>query len=174
MINPAEREDTMINVTRIVEDESVAENVAYEWENLRSSIRRVLSQLDDSREDTRKLTGIHETPDFDNLESLLMSVHDYISGHIEELTPGRHKWEQEVRFHALPEERRVLESALKAGINAVALERLCISQRMEAVRYISAHGLASLNYEASCRAVCEYEEARRSEILSTYRQNKRD
>ena len=154
----------MIDTKSITDDESLAADVAYEWEKLRRSIGHVLCQIDDSRSDTKKLTGERKTPEFDNLESLLMNVHDYISGQIEELMPGWHKREQELRFHALPKEREVLASALAEGINAVALARLCTSQMFEAIEYIRDHRLASMNYEASCRAVCEYEEARRNAI----------
>ena len=161
----------MIDTTSITNEESLAADVAYEWKKLRESIGHVLCQIDDSRSDTKKLTGESQTPEFDNLESLLMSVHDYISGQIEELMPGWHKREQELRFHALSEEREVLASALSEGINAVALARLCTSQMFEAIEYIRDHRLASMNYEASCRAVCEYEEARRCAILDAERQN---
>ena len=161
----------MIDTTSITNEESQAADVAYEWEKLRKSIGHVLCQIDDSRSDTKKLTGESETPEFDNLESLLMSVHDYISGQIEELMPGWHKREQELRFHALPKEREVLASALAEGINAVALARLCTSQMFEAIEYIRSHRLASMNYEASCRAVCEYEESRRSAMLDAETQN---
>lgn len=154
----------MIDAKRITNDEVLAMDVAYEWEKLRESIGHVLCQIDDSRADTKKLTGSRQTPEFDNLESLLMSVHNYISGQIEELMPGWHKREQELRFRALPEERKLLDTALAEGINAVAFARLCTWERTEAIEYIRTHGLASMNYEASCRGVCEYEEARRNAI----------
>ena len=58
--------------------------------------------------------------------------------------------------------------AKTAGINYVALERVNYHDREAAMRYIQDNGLASLNYEATCAAVREFEEKRNREYWEKY------
>ena len=147
----------MIDAVEVMyEEEQRAIEESYSWERIRDSLEHLLYEVEDEQNDTARFTGDRNQPEYDKLRSMLEHVENYVTGRIEELHPGSYKHTREVSHYAGCEEREVLQYALQEGINAVALEVLPRAERRSAIEYISEHGLASLNYEATKKAVIDY------------------
>ncbi len=138
------------------EEDQQAIDKSHSWERIRDSLRHLLCEVDDERRKTVRYYGDSNTPEYDKLESMLEHVERYVEGQIEALNPGSYKQWYDFNFYATGERREMLQYAFQEGINAVALESLPCSEWRGAIEYISEHGLASLNYEATRKAVIDY------------------
>ena len=142
----------------VQDEQELAYIETYHWENLQSAVEKAISQVEESRCDTLRETKNAQTPEYDQVERMLSNVMDYITGRIEELSPGTYKHKHETFYYASEREREAMRYALQEGINYVALTGLYpIARRIDAIEYISEHRLASLNYEKTCQAVREYQ-----------------
>ena len=130
------------------EEEVLAESDSYRWEKLSEQISHLLCCVDDSRSDCVREIRDRSTSEYDSLESMLWDVKNYVDGRIEELRPG----------YASQSQQEMMSYALQEGINYVGLHEVSCSPQWckDAIEYISEHGLASMNYEATCKAVEEY------------------
>ena len=147
----------MIDAVAVMyEEEQRAIEESHSWERIRDSLQHLLYEVEDEQKDTARFTGDRNQPEYDKLMSMLEHAETYVIGRIEELHPGSYKHSREVFHYAGCEEREVLQYALQEGINAVALEVLPRAERRSAIEYISEHGLASMNYEATKKAVIDY------------------
>ena len=84
-----------------------------------------------------------------------------LMGRMNELEPDYcAEYERDYGFSTMY--RKEAELARENGVNFVALweEVPGAESKAEAVAYITEHGLASLNYEATCEAIEEYERDR--------------
>ncbi len=152
----------MIEEELVIQDEQeLAEEEAYYWEDLLEKVRKVNSEVDSRRSDTIHITQNSLTPEYDKVESILYDVEQYIKGRIEELTPGWYKSSYEGRHYMRTRYGEAMQYAYQEGINYIPLSRIYGADRqIDAIEYISEHHKASRNYDATCRAVIEYEKAR--------------
>ncbi len=147
----------MIDAVEVMyEEEQRAIEESYSWERIRDLLQHLLYEVDDEQKDTARFTGDRNQPEYDKLRSMLEHAKTYVTGLIEELHPGSYKHSREVSHYAGREEREALQYALQEGINAVALEILPRSEWRNAIEYILEHGLASMSYEATKKAVIDY------------------
>ena len=147
----------MIDAVAVMyEEEQRAIEESHSWERIRDLLQHLLYEVDDEQKDTARFTGDRNQPEYDKLMSMLEHAETYVTGRIEELHPGSYKFSREVFHYAGREEREMLQYALQEGINAVALECLPYAEWRGAIEYISDHGVSSMNYEASKKAVIDY------------------
>lgn len=143
----------------------------YRLEAVKNAVVQALYQLDESRRESIRETGNRLTPEYDKLERMLGNVQDFIDGRIQELNPFY--CERSYMFFDENAPIRVeLRQAQQEGINYVALKGLPSDEYARAVEYISEHGLASMNYEATCQAVEEFRQAEREQSLSATQSKK--
>ena len=131
------------------------------------------SACEDRIEDIRHLMSIidDDMPEDETerqKESALGQVYDHLwkcelmlMGRMNELEPDYcAEYERTYGFSTLF--KKEAELARENGVNFVALweEVPGAESKAEAVAYITEHGLASLNYEATCEAIEEYERDR--------------
>ena len=169
MIDAAE---VMYDEEQLINEEQLAIEKSYNWERIRDSLQQLLYEVYDERKDTARYFGDDDTHRYTKLELMLHRVQSYVEGQIEELHPGTYKHRRKV----FREEREALQYALQEGINAVALENLPRAEWRDAVEYISEHGLASMNYEATKKAVIDYcieENARKYGVVLDRREAER-
>lgn len=132
------------------------EEEKYVWEDLLHSVSKVLSAIGDGR------TQVKETASFDRAEWLMSDVYDFIEGRLQELDPTyseRKAWSPKAKAQA--------KKALSYGINYQAFKGVPYEETDNALIYIEAHGLASMNYEATRKALREfrnYEHMKRGNI----------
>ena len=98
----------------------------------------------DNRDDSARDTGRETAEWYDNLERLYSRVWDSIEGRMQELDP-----------YYCGNTRRMKE-ARENGINYIALQGLSTEEFSRAVKYIAEHGLASMNYETTRKALNEF------------------
>ncbi len=147
----------MIDAVEVMyEEEQRSIEESYSWERIKDALSHLLCEAEDEQKSTARFTGDRNQPEYDKLRSMLEHVQSYVEGRIEELNPGSYKHNREVFHYAGREEREALQYALQEGVNAVALECLPRAEWWGAIEYISKHGLASLNYEATKKAVIDY------------------
>ena len=150
--------DTMIDEVEVMHEEEVlAENDSYRWEELSDQLSHLICCVDDSRSDCVRESRDRNTSEYDSLESMLWDVKNYVDGRIEELRPGSYAREYDNRY-ASRSQQEMMSYALQEGINYVGLHEVSCSPQWckDAIEYISEHGLVSMNYEATCKAVEEY------------------
>lgn len=122
----------------------------YLWKDLRDKVSEVLGDVDDSRSKTKDKWN-DPTPEFDRVEWLMSDVFDYIEGRLQELDPTyseRRAWGTKAKAQA--------KKALSYGINFQAFKGLPYDETDRALTYIEEHGLVSMNYEATKKALREF------------------
>ena len=145
----------------VLDDEMIADSEAYRWEGMRDSVVQLIYELDEKRRACIRETGNSLQPEYDKVELMLGQLQDYMDGQIEAIQPRSYH-----RSNAFKDEREAIDYAAQEGVNYVALKDIYpASRRIEAVDYITKHGLASRDYEATCRAVSEYDKARTALFL---------
>lgn len=123
-----------------------------------SEIRHMKDLIeDDMPEDVTKST---KTSSFGRVYDLLWECELTLMGRMNELEPDYcAKYERKYfmsEFH-----KKEAELARENGVNFVALwEHVPSADVAEVIAYIKANGLASLNYEATCNAIKQYESDR--------------
>lgn len=122
----------------------------YLWEDLLDKVSDVLSDVDDSRSKAKDKWD-EETPEFDRLEWLMSDVYDYIEGRLQELDPTyseRNAWTAKAKAQA--------KKTLSYGVNFQAFKGLPYDETDRALIYLEEHGLVSMNYEATKKALREF------------------
>ena len=139
----------------------------YYWQELRYGIEHQIGQIDEYRREVQE-TPWEVTPEFDRLEELLNDITEYIDGRMQELAPDR------VSEHVYSREARQLaQEALSKGINYFGLSHLTPEDKTRAMEYITEHGLASMSYDKTRRAVQEFRKEDLQALLKRHgRKNK--
>ena len=122
----------------------------YLWEDLRDKVSKVLGDVDASRSKTKDKWN-DPTPEFDRVEWLMSDVFDYIEGRLQELDPTyseRMAWGTKAKAQA--------SKALSYGVNFQAFKGLPYDETDRALSYLEEHGLLSMNYEATKKALREF------------------
>ena len=126
------------------------EEEVYEWEDLLHSVSNLLSEVSDKRTKVKDRWD-EETPAFDKVEWLMSDIYDYIEGRLQELDPTyseRTAWGTKAKAQA----RKVLSY----GINVQAFKGLPYEETDRALIYIEEHGLESMSYEATKKALRDF------------------
>ena len=131
------------------------EEERYIWEDLLHSISNLLGDVDSGRSQVRERWD-DPTPAFDRLEHLLSDAYEHIEDRLQELDPMRR--EQAAREQA----QRQARKAVAHGVNFQAFRGLPYDETDAALMYIEEHGLVSMNYEATRKALQEYRASRRT------------
>lgn len=143
---------------RAMEDEaeaieySLCEDRLYD---LRRLARVIEEDMPEDEEERNKQSA------FGRVYDLLFKCELILMGRKNELDPDYcARWERWYRFPRTY--RKEAELAREHGVNFVALwENVPSSDgKVEAIEYITENGLSSLNYEATCKAIEEYERDR--------------
>ena len=159
-------------VEAMYEEDGLRQSDSYRWEELNEQLSHLIYSVQDSRSDHERESHDAITPEYDSLEAMLSNVQSYVEGRIEELRPGYYEGKYENVHYASSEQREMMRYALQEGINYVGLHEVFFNplQCKDAIEYIVEHKLASMNYEATCKAVDEYLSVtfrqRMSELLS--------
>ena len=127
-----------------------AEKEVYAWEELLEKVSDLLSEVSDKRSEVKDRWD-EDTPAFDKVEWLMSDVYDYIEGRLQELDPTyseRTAWGAQARAQA----RKVLSY----GINFQAFKGFPYDDTDRALVYIEEHGLVSMNYDATRKALREF------------------
>ena len=122
----------------------------YLWEDLLHSVSKVLGEVDDGRSQVKDKWD-DPTPSFDRAEWLMSDVYDFIEGRLQELDPTyseRNAWTAKAKAQA--------KKALSYGVNFQAFKGLPYEETDRALSYIEEHGLVSMNYEATKKALREF------------------
>ena len=122
----------------------------YLWEDLLHSVSKVLGKVDDGRSQVKDKWD-DPTPSFDRAEWLMSDVYDFIEGRLQELDPTyseRAAWGTKAKAQA--------KKALSYGVNFQAFKGLPYEETDRALSYIEEHGLVSMNYEATKKALREF------------------
>ena len=122
----------------------------YLWEDLLDKVSDVLGDVDDRRSKAKSKWD-EKTPEFDRVEWLMSDVYDYIEGRLQELDPTyseRKAWGTKAKAQA--------KKALSYGVNFQAFKGLPYDETDRALIYIEEHGLVSMNYEATKKALREF------------------
>ena len=122
----------------------------YLWEDLLDKVSDVLSDVDDRRSKAKDKWD-DPTPEFDRLEWLISDVYDYIEGRLQELDPTyseRNAWTAKAKAQA--------QKALSYGVNFQAFKGVPYDETDRALIYLEEHGLVSMNYEATKKALREF------------------
>ena len=142
-----------LSASRNIVQEAIDET--YRLEAVKDALAQVFYQLDESRRESIRETGDALKPEYDNIEYMLSNVQNLIEGRIQELNPyyseDQHSWCNEDAPMMVQ-----MRQAREKGINYVALQGLSTEECDHAIRYISEHGLASMNYEATREALQEF------------------
>lgn len=162
----------MIDVVETMyEEDTLRQNDSYRWEELNDQLQHLIYCVQDARSDCVRESNDRNTPEYDSLESMLNDIRDYVMGRTEELSPGYYEGTYVARISSR-QEREMMRYALQEGINYVGLRDVSFNplRCKDAIEWIMEHKLASMNYEATCKAVDEYLEAtfqqEMSELLS--------
>ena len=131
------------------------EEERYIWEDLLHSVSNLLGDVDSGRSQVRNRWD-DPTPAFDQLEHLLSDAYGQIESRIRELDPRRD--DQADRAQAQWQARE----ALAHGVNFQAFRGLPYDETDVALRYIEEHGLVSMDYDATRKALQEYRASRRT------------
>lgn len=145
-------------VEAMYEEEGLRLSDSYRWEELNEQLRHLINCVDDSRSDHKRESHDAFTPEYDSLEAMLCDIQSYVEGRIEELRPGYYEGKYENVKYASRGQQEMMRYALQEGINYVGLREVSFNPQRckDAIEYISEHSLASMNYEATCKAVKEY------------------
>ena len=138
------------------------EEEIYLWEDLLHSISRVLGDVDSGRSQVKDKWD-DPTPAFDRAEWLLSDVYSFIEGRLQELDPEyseRQAWGAKAKAQA--------RKALSYGINFQALRGLPYEDTDRALVYIEEHGLVSMSYEATRKALWEFRDYELRERLGAH------
>ena len=119
------------------------------WQDLRTEVMRLLGIMCDKR-DITKIVPWEDTPEFDSLERLTSVVLDYIDGRLQELDAGYSERNTQGLY------RRQAELAREYGINYIPFQGTDPEEIPEILAFISSAGLASMNYEQTCKAKRKY------------------
>ena len=123
-------------------------------------IRHLMSAIDDDMPEDE--TERQKESALGQVYDLLFKAELMLMGRMNELEEDYcARWEKAYGFSTLY--RKEAELARENGVNFVALWEYVhgAESKAEAIRYMKEHGLASLNYEATCAAIEEYERDRR-------------
>lgn len=159
-------------VEAMYEEDGLRESDSYRWEELNDQLRHLIACVQESRSKCERESQEIGTSEYDSLESMLYDVQNYVEGRIEELRPGYYERKYESVHYASMRQQEMMRYALQEGINYVGLHEVFFNplQCKNAIEYIVEHRLASMNYEATCKAVDEYLsvtfQQRMSELLS--------
>ena len=159
-------------VEAMYEEDGLRESDSYRWEKLNDQLEHLIGSVQHERSCHERESNDNNTPEYDNLESMLCDVQKYVEGRIEELRPGYYEGKYESVHYASRRQQEMMRYALQECINYVGLHEVFFNplQCKDAIEYIVEHKLASMNYEATCKAVDEYLavtfQQRMSELLS--------
>lgn len=124
----------------------------YLWEDLLHSVSKVLGEIDSGRSKAKD-NWDEPTPAFDRVEWLLSDVYDYIEGQLQELDhtySERTAWGEKAKAQA--------KKVLSYGINFQAFKGIPYDETDNALIFIEKHGLASMNYEETRKALRKFRE----------------
>ena len=127
----------------------VKEDEFFVWQDLRGDVMSLLGVMYDRR-DSIKATPWEGTPKFDRLERLMSGILNYIDGQMQELDAGYSERNTTGLY------RRQAELAREYGINYIPFQGSCQEELPEVFSFISAEGLASMDYEQTCKARDKY------------------
>lgn len=136
-----------------------------ECEERIEDIRHMMCVIEDDMPED--VTEAKKESSFGRVYDLLWKCELTLMGRMNELEPDYcAEYEREYSMSKL--HRKEAELARENGVNFVALwEHVPSSEgKTEAIGYIVAKGLASLNYEATCKAIEEYEANRRMRLTA--------
>ena len=122
----------------------------YLWEDLLHSVSKVLGEVDDGRSQVKDKWD-DPTPSFDRAEWLMSDVYDFIEGRLQELDPTYSE-----RAACGTKAKAQAKKALSYGVNFQAFKGLPYEETDRALSYIEEHGLVSMNYEATKKALREF------------------
>ena len=125
------------------------------WEMLSYEIWRLIGKVQENRMDYEQLTHAVETPEYDEVEARLTELQEYADGRAQELNPDYVELKYEYKYRSKLD-REMVRYATQEGINCFALESIHpIERRKSVIEYLSEHGLASMSYDATKRAIKE-------------------
>lgn len=127
-----------------------------ECEDRIREIRHMMSVIEEDMPEDESEEG--EESSFGRVYDLLWKCELTLMGRMNELEPDYcAKYEREYSMSRL--HRKEAELAREKGVNFVALWEHVPGKeaKVDAIGYIAANGLASLNYDATCAAIEEYE-----------------
>ena len=124
-----------------------------------ADIRHLMSVIDDDMPEDESEDGKESS--LGRVYDLLWKCELTLMGRMNELEEDYcARWEKAYGFST--QYRKEAELARENGVNFVALWEYVpgAESKAEAIGYMKEHGLASLNYEATCAAIKEYERDR--------------
>ena len=139
----------------------------YYWQELRYGIAHLIGQLDEYRTECMSYPW-EDMPEFNGLEELLNGVTEYIDGRMQELAPNTISDQIYER-----EAKQIAQEALSQGINYFGLSELVPEDKPRAMEYIKKHGLASMSYILTRKAVLKFREEELNERSKRYGRNTR-
>ena len=148
----------MIDVVETISPvEQQAIDETYRLQAVKDALSQAFYQLDESRSESARENDNNLKPEYDKIACMLSDVQDLIEGLMQELNPYYSDDEYSCFKESAPI-RVQIRQARQAGINYVALRGLSTEECDHAIRYISEHGLSSMNYEATRKAMWEFRE----------------
>ena len=149
----------------------------YEYEaldELLEDVYQMYGKIEKRRSGLERTLG-HEVSDeakkeFERTERLLSDAEDAIRGRLNELDEDYCVRTARYGTHSHWYNKRIAELAKAAGVNCVALSLHVFKDEEDAIGYIVDKGLASLNYESTCKAVKEFRAKRDAERWQKYRE----
>ena len=124
-------------------------------ESLKDAVEQAMNVMYTARDGSERDTGGQNAKWYDSLERLFSSVWDNIQGRMQELNPKYYEFQHSWMSDKAPL-KQMMSYARQEGINFIPLQGMSIEDTKQAIEFISSHGLASMNYEATCEAVKEY------------------
>lgn len=145
-----ERSDIKAFTERRTEMIAVDDELAL-WEELKEQVSDLLSTVDEKRSEVKD-SWDEKTPEFDEVEFMLDDVKNYIEGRMFELWPSGYQFKRYVPNEWKPQ----AQEAAERGINYIGLGYMPTERKALAMDYIEAHGLSSMKYEDTAKAVREF------------------
>ena len=123
--------------------------------SLKDAVEHAMNVMYTARDESERDTEGQNTEWYNNLERLFSGVWDSIEGRMQELNPKYCEFQHSWMSDKAPL-KQMMTYARQEGINFISLQGMSIEDTKQAIEFISSHGLASMNYEATCEAVKEY------------------
>ena len=124
-------------------------------ESLKDAVEHAMNVMYTARDESKRDIGGENAEWYDGLERLFSGIWDSIQGRMQELNPyyyeDMHSW-----LSDKAPLKQMMSYSRQKGINFIPLQGMSIEDTKQAIEFISSHGLASMNYEATCEAVKEY------------------
>ena len=124
-------------------------------ETLKDAVEHAMNVMYTARDESERDTEEQNAEWYDSLERLFSSVWDSIQGRMQELNPKYCEFQHSWMSDKAPL-KQMMSYARQESINFIPLQGMSIEDTKQAIEFISSHGLASMNYEATCEAVKEY------------------